>query len=106
MAKLIEVIESHTLKGKGTDDSPLRNVYQLFTKDGELISEHDPKAPAPMVAATEPQTQAIVDLSSARLTQVKGLTALLMEVKEALEIWERNDSHLYEKVCRALQVEA
>ena len=42
MARIIEVIETYERKGLGQSmDDPIRNVYQLWTKDGELIFEDD-----------------------------------------------------------------
>lgn len=40
MAKIIEVIE--TYEKKTTDPDIIRNVYQLWTKEGKLIFEDDP----------------------------------------------------------------
>jgi hypothetical protein len=42
MTKIIEVIETYVNKGKGTEESVIRQVYQLWTKDGKLIFENDP----------------------------------------------------------------
>ncbi len=39
MTKLIEVIETYEKRGLGTDDNPVRKVYQLWSKDGILIHE-------------------------------------------------------------------
>jgi len=39
MTKLIEVIETYEKRGEGTDDNPVRKVYQLWSKDGILIHE-------------------------------------------------------------------
>lgn len=42
-AELITVIRTTlTLKGKGTEDSPLRRVTQYWSTDGELLAEVDP----------------------------------------------------------------
>jgi len=40
MTKIIEVIETYERRGDGKNE-PIRNVYQLFTKKGELIFEKD-----------------------------------------------------------------
>jgi len=40
MTKLIEVIETYEKRGLGTDDNPVRKVYQLWSKDGILIHEN------------------------------------------------------------------
>lgn len=44
MAKLIklELIETETSRGDGTEKSPSRLVKQLFTTDGTLVLEYDP----------------------------------------------------------------
>ena len=43
MAKIIEVIETFERRGQGTEKDPVRNVAQLYTKDGRLIiSEKTP----------------------------------------------------------------
>jgi hypothetical protein len=42
MARIIEVIEVWSDRGLGTKDSVFRQVYQLWTKTGELIFEKDP----------------------------------------------------------------
>ena len=39
MAKIIEVIETYEKRGKGTENDPVRIVYQLWSKKGELIHE-------------------------------------------------------------------
>lgn len=41
MAKIIEVIITSDTIGSGTEGNPIRKIYQLFTKDGELICEYD-----------------------------------------------------------------
>jgi hypothetical protein len=41
MAKIIEVIETYERRGLGTNENPVRKVYQLWTKDGKLIFEDD-----------------------------------------------------------------
>jgi hypothetical protein len=40
-AKLIEVIEVHTSKGKGVEGDPFRLLIQYWSKDGELLAEKD-----------------------------------------------------------------
>ncbi len=42
MAKIIEVIETTEKRGTGTKKDPVRMVYQLWTKEGDLIFERDP----------------------------------------------------------------
>lgn len=42
MAKVIQVIEVETGRGKGTEDDVMRRVIQYWTLDGELLAEHDP----------------------------------------------------------------
>lgn len=42
MARLIEVIENKVIEGKGTENSPIREVLQIFSKDGELLADWDP----------------------------------------------------------------
>lgn len=38
-AKIIEVIRTVSVVGKGTDDDPVREVAQYWTVDGRLIAE-------------------------------------------------------------------
>lgn len=40
MAKVIQVIESTTMRGNGRDD-PFRTILQLWTLEGELLAEDD-----------------------------------------------------------------
>lgn len=42
MAKVIEVIETYEKRGLGKEGDPVRQVYQLWTKDGILIFEKEP----------------------------------------------------------------
>ena len=42
MAKLVEVIETEIVRGKGIDTDPCRAVVQYWSKDGELLAERDP----------------------------------------------------------------
>lgn len=44
MAKVIEVIETHEKRGTGQDGDPIREVYQIWTKEGKLIFESDPSS--------------------------------------------------------------
>lgn len=41
MAKIIEVIETYERRGSGNPSDPIKNVYQLWTKNGQLIFEDD-----------------------------------------------------------------
>lgn len=41
-AKVIQVIETISLKGSGTEDDPTRAVKQYWSFDGALIAENDP----------------------------------------------------------------
>lgn len=41
MPRVIEVIESQTVRGKGVEGDPIRTVVQYHTKDGELLAERD-----------------------------------------------------------------
>jgi len=41
MPKIIECIESVITRGKGTEDSPARSVFQYYTLDGEFLAERD-----------------------------------------------------------------
>jgi hypothetical protein len=40
-AKLIEVIETVSLKGEGVKGDPVRHVTQYWSKDGILLAEKD-----------------------------------------------------------------
>lgn len=42
MAKVIQVIETDTLRGKGVEGDVYRRVMQYWTFDGELLAENDP----------------------------------------------------------------
>ncbi len=42
MAKVIEVIETFERRGLGTENNPVRKIYQLWTLDGKLIFAKDP----------------------------------------------------------------
>ena len=39
--KVIEVIETKALKGKGTEENPVRYVYQYWDFGGNLLAERD-----------------------------------------------------------------
>jgi hypothetical protein len=40
-AKLIEVIETVSLRGNGSKSEPIREVTQYWSKDGQLLAEKD-----------------------------------------------------------------
>jgi len=49
MEKKIDTVECRELiiatirrRGKGTDDSPVRIITEIYEKDGTKIAEHDP----------------------------------------------------------------
>lgn len=42
MAKVIQVIETETVRGKGVEGNIFRRVMQYWTFDGELLAENDP----------------------------------------------------------------
>jgi hypothetical protein len=46
MARIVELILTDELRGKGEPDFPYRRVTQLFFKDGTLCCEWDPAPPA------------------------------------------------------------
>lgn len=41
-AKVIQVIETVSLRGKGTEEDPCRVVHQYWTFEGEMLAENDP----------------------------------------------------------------
>ena len=41
-AKVIQVIETISIRGRGTANDPVRAVKQLWNFDGSLIAENDP----------------------------------------------------------------
>ena len=41
-ARVIQVIETRSLKGGGTDNDPVRAIKQFWDLDGNLIAESDP----------------------------------------------------------------
>lgn len=43
MAKIVKLIAASALRGKGTQDDPVRQIEQLWTKKGELVAEFDPE---------------------------------------------------------------
>jgi hypothetical protein len=40
-AKLIEVIETVSLRGEGVEGDPVRHIKQYWSKDGVLLAEQD-----------------------------------------------------------------
>ncbi len=42
-AKIVELIETATTRGRGTKEEPIRLVTQYYSKAGELIFEKDPR---------------------------------------------------------------
>ena len=45
MARIIEVIETFERRGLGTDENPVRKIYQLWGKDSKLIYEEEDMFP-------------------------------------------------------------
>ncbi len=43
MARMIQVIETYELRGKGTKDDICRNVKQFWSLKGDLLMEYDPR---------------------------------------------------------------
>lgn len=41
----VELIKVIVNRGRGTNDSPIRNITQYYTKDGQLVAEHDDCVP-------------------------------------------------------------
>ena len=41
-ARIISVIETTALRGRGTEDDKCRPVRQYWSLDGKLLGEHDP----------------------------------------------------------------
>ena len=39
--ELLEVIHTEAVRGKGTNENPVRVVHQYWSKDGELLAEND-----------------------------------------------------------------
>jgi len=39
--ELVEVIRTVAARGEGTDKNPVRMVEQYWSKDGQLLAEHD-----------------------------------------------------------------
>lgn len=46
-AKIIKVIETKSLRGKGTPDDPCRIVRQYWSFNGKLLAENDPDGKDP-----------------------------------------------------------
>lgn len=45
MAKLVEIIITDECRGSGTIEDRYRRVTQFWSKEGELLGEHDTVAP-------------------------------------------------------------
>lgn len=45
MAKLIQVIETQTRRGTGTDGTAVREVTEYWSPEGRLLAEQDPCGP-------------------------------------------------------------
>ena len=41
-ARVIQVIETVSLAGDGTDTNPVSEVHQYWTLDGDLLAKNDP----------------------------------------------------------------
>jgi hypothetical protein len=41
-AKVIQVIETLSLRGRGTEEDPVRAISQYWNFEGELLAERDP----------------------------------------------------------------
>ena len=41
-ARVVEVIETRSLRGEGTENDLCREVVQYWSFDGELLAENDP----------------------------------------------------------------
>ncbi len=41
--RIIEVIETYVRRGTGIENDPIRNIYQLWSKEGKLIYEEEDK---------------------------------------------------------------
>jgi hypothetical protein len=52
-AKLIQVIETDNLRGKGTAEEPFRRVMQYYTPEGELLAERDDSLPSDTLTKAE-----------------------------------------------------
>lgn len=50
-ARVVEVIETTSLRGSGTQGDPYRSVVQYWSRDGELLAERDTFEPQPGEAA-------------------------------------------------------
>ena len=42
MARIVKFIHAETHRGVGSERDPNRIVQQLWTKEGDLVAEHDP----------------------------------------------------------------
>lgn len=41
----IKLIQTYSLRGAGTEESPKRRVTEYWTEDGKLLAESDPNSP-------------------------------------------------------------
>lgn len=41
-AKVIQVIETRSIRGTGTQEDPVREVVQYWNFDGDMLAERDP----------------------------------------------------------------
>ena len=57
-ARVIQLIETKSLKGSGTDSDPLRATKQFWSFDGSLIAESDPFIDEEYESQSSPQTGA------------------------------------------------
>ena len=46
-AQLLSVIEVKTSRGNGTEENPIRIVYQYWTHEGFFVAERDTNEPPP-----------------------------------------------------------
>ena len=55
-ARVVQVIETTALRGKGTPDDPCRHVVQYWDFEGNLLAKHDTWRDAPSFSCEDPSS--------------------------------------------------
>lgn len=65
------IISTLTIRGQGVVGDPIRRITQIFTKEGELIAEHDPI-----------EGQVIYDHNQSLLRTVEAMKMMLVKMQK------------------------
>lgn len=90
-AKLIQVIQVETPRGRGVEEDPIRTVTQFWSTDGKLLAENDMEK---QVAMSRSQASALMKNHDLQKARYDGLMRWLKErrtlkppqFKEAIEL--------------------